>query len=48
VRRSGWADITVIDIDPLVVGSTHPEQLLDGSVELTIVGGEIVYRRESR
>ncbi len=43
-----WADITVIDIDPLVVGSTNPEELFDGSVELTIVGGEVVYRRESR
>jgi len=43
-----WADITVIDIDPLVVGSTNPEELFDGSVQLTVVGGEVVYRRESR
>ncbi|NIN73240.1 MAG: amidohydrolase family protein [Gemmatimonadetes bacterium] len=38
-----WADITVIDIDPLVVGSTRPGELLDGSVEMTIVNGRIVY-----
>ncbi|UCC82540.1 MAG: amidohydrolase [Gemmatimonadota bacterium] len=38
-----WADVTVIDIDPLVVGSTRPGELLDGSIEMTIVGGRIVY-----
>jgi predicted amidohydrolase YtcJ len=40
-----WADITVIDIDPLVVGSTRPEELFDGSVLYTLVGGKVVYRR---
>ena len=40
-----WADITVIDIDPLVVGSVQPEELFNGSVELTVVGGEVVYRK---
>lgn len=40
-----WADITVMDIDPLVVGSTEPARLLDGSILLTVVGGEIVFRR---
>lgn len=39
------ADITVIDIDPLVVGSTEPGRLLEGMVEVTIVGGRIVYSR---
>jgi predicted amidohydrolase YtcJ len=38
-----WADVTVIDIDPLVVGSTRPGDLFDGSIEMTIVGGRIVY-----
>ncbi|MGD2215757.1 MAG: amidohydrolase [Gemmatimonadales bacterium] len=38
-----WADVTVIDIDPLVVGSTRPGDLLGGSVEMTIVDGRIVY-----
>lgn len=40
-----WADITVMDIDPLVVGSEQPGELLDGSIVLTVVGGEVVYRR---
>jgi predicted amidohydrolase YtcJ len=40
-----WADITVMDIDPLVVGSTEPEKLLDGSILLTIVGGQIAHMR---
>jgi predicted amidohydrolase YtcJ len=38
-----WADITVMDIDPLVVGSTKPGELLGGFVEITIVGGRVVY-----
>lgn len=37
------ADITVMDIDPLVVGSTKPDDLLKGKIRLTMVGGRIVY-----
>ena len=37
------ADITVMDIDPLVVGSTKPEDLLKGRIRLTMVGGRIVH-----
>ena len=33
------ADLTVIDIDPLVVGSNAPENLLKGSIKMTIAGG---------
>jgi len=33
------ADLTVIDIDPLVVGSNTPENLLKGSIKMTIAGG---------
>ena len=40
-----WADITVMDIDPLVVGSTEPEKLLEGQILLTIVGGQVAYMR---
>jgi predicted amidohydrolase YtcJ len=44
VLESGkWADITVMDIDPLALGSTRPSELLDGVVELTVVGGRVVY-----
>ena len=42
-----WADITVMDIDPLVVGSTNPADLLTGSILFTVVNGTVVYRQES-
>jgi predicted amidohydrolase YtcJ len=41
-----WADITVMDIDPLTVGETAPGRLFEGKIEATIVGGEVVYRRD--
>jgi len=36
-----WADITVTDLDPLVVGSGEPGRLLEGRVLMTIVGGQV-------
>ncbi len=36
-----------MDVDPLVLGSTAPEKLLDGSIRLTIVGGRVVFRASS-
>jgi hypothetical protein len=39
-----WADLTVMDVDPLALGTTAPERLLAGSIRMTIVGGRIVYR----
>jgi len=38
-----WADMTVMNIDPLVVGSTDPDRLLQGRIRMTIVGGRVVY-----
>ena len=38
-----WADVTVVNLDPLVVGSAAPERLLDGRVVLTVVGGRVVF-----
>jgi len=38
-----WADITVMDIDPLVVGSTRPDDLLKGAIRLTMMGGRITH-----
>jgi predicted amidohydrolase YtcJ len=38
-----WADLTVIDIDPLRTGETEPAKLLNGRVLLTMVGGKVVY-----
>ncbi len=36
-----WADVTVMDLDPLVVGSSDPGRLLEGRVLLTLVAGKI-------
>jgi predicted amidohydrolase YtcJ len=38
-----WADLTVMDVDPLVVGASDPGQLLGGSILATIVGGKVAY-----
>jgi predicted amidohydrolase YtcJ len=38
-----WADITVMDLDPLVVGATDPAKLLRGSILATIVAGRVAY-----
>jgi predicted amidohydrolase YtcJ len=45
LEEGRWADITVMDVDPFVLGSTAPGRLLDGSILLTIVAGEVVYER---
>jgi hypothetical protein len=46
VLASGrWADVTVMSIDPLVVGERDPDRLLGGQIQMTIVAGKIVYRR---
>ena len=38
-----WADITVMDIDPLQVAETDPRNILDGAIIATIVAGKVVY-----
>jgi len=35
------ADVTIMDIDPLVTASETPEKLLNGSIRTTIVGGVV-------
>ncbi|NIX25103.1 MAG: amidohydrolase family protein, partial [Actinobacteria bacterium] len=42
-----WADVTVVDLDPLVVGSTEPARLLETRVLLTVVGGRVVFESET-
>ena len=41
-----WGDITIMDIDPLVVGTDEPGKLFDGKIVATIVGGEVLYTAE--
>ncbi|MEM7219359.1 MAG: amidohydrolase [Pseudomonadota bacterium] len=38
-----WADITVLDIDPIELAASDPDALLDGRVLMTLVGGDIRY-----
>jgi len=40
-----WADITVMNIDPLATGEKNPGRLLDGRIAWTIVGGRVAYER---
>ncbi|HSF16423.1 MAG TPA: amidohydrolase [Vicinamibacteria bacterium] len=41
-----WADITILDIDPLETGIEDPGALFLGKIVATIVGGKIVYGAE--
>ena len=44
VLASGrWADLTVMDIDPMKIGATDPGVLLNGKIRMTMVGGKVVY-----
>ena len=42
-----WADLTVLGLDPLVVGAQEPARLFEGIVQLTVVGGRVVYQAEN-
>ncbi|MEM7356821.1 MAG: amidohydrolase family protein, partial [Acidobacteriota bacterium] len=41
-----WGDLTVMDIDPMVLGETDPGAILDGRIIATIVAGRVVYRSD--
>ena len=43
IREGTRGDLTVMTLDPFVVGSTDPGQLLDGRILATVVGGRVVY-----
>lgn len=47
IRPGMRADLTVMSIDPFVVGSTDPGALLDGEILATVVGGRVIYEAES-
>jgi predicted amidohydrolase YtcJ len=40
-----WADLTVMDVDPFVLGDESPGDILNGRILMTIVNGNIVYER---
>jgi len=43
IAAGRWADITVMDIDPLNVGESDPARLLQGKIRMTMVAGQIAY-----
>jgi predicted amidohydrolase YtcJ len=43
IEPGKWADLTVIDIDPLNVASSNPAELLNGHVLMTVVAGKIIF-----
>ncbi|MDG1707832.1 MAG: amidohydrolase [Emcibacteraceae bacterium] len=46
LAKGKWADITVVDLDVLNVGTHNPSELFNGNVLMTIVGGNIVYTKK--
>ncbi len=45
IAAGRWADLTVVDLDPLRVAESEPARLLSGRVLLTVVNGRVVYQR---
>jgi len=43
IEPGKWADLTVLSIDPLNIGTSDPHALLDGRVQMTVVAGEIAF-----
>ncbi|MCJ7627473.1 MAG: amidohydrolase [Longimicrobiales bacterium] len=43
IRLGMRGDLTVMNLDPFVVGSTEPGRLLEGQILVTVVGGKVVY-----
>ena len=44
IREGMRGDLTVMNIDPFVVGTDDPDRLQEGRILATIVGGNVVYR----
>ncbi len=40
-----WADLTVLSLDPLTVGTSDPHDLLEGKVLMTVIEGKIAFER---
>ena len=43
-----WADVTVMDVDPLQIGRTEPGRLLEGEILVTIVAGSVVFESDRK
>lgn len=40
-----WADLTVMDIDPFILGDESPADILNGRILMTIVDGKVVFEQ---
>jgi predicted amidohydrolase YtcJ len=45
IEAGRWADLTVMDVDPLVLAEQSPGDILSGRIILTVVNGKVVYER---
>jgi len=45
IEPGRWADLTVMDIDPFVLGDESPSDILNGRILMTIVNGKVIYER---
>ncbi|MDZ7644650.1 MAG: amidohydrolase [Woeseiaceae bacterium] len=45
IEEGRWADLTVLDVDPFVLATESPHDILNGRVLMTIVNGEVVFER---
>ncbi len=45
IEKGKWADLTVMDIDVLNIGTTNPNQLLKGQILKTMVNGKVVFEK---
>jgi len=43
IAQGRWADLSVLDVDPLALGESDPAKLLKGKIRMTIVAGKVRY-----
>jgi hypothetical protein len=46
IEKGRWADLTVIDIDPFLLATESPGDILNGRILMTVVNGNIVFERQ--
>lgn len=45
IEKGRWADLTVLDIDPFLLATESPGDILNGRILMTVVNGKIVFER---
>ncbi len=46
IEKGRWADLTVMDIDPFLLATESPGDILNGRILMTVVNGNIVFERQ--